>query len=187
MRKFLVVVLMLFASPAFAQKWQTSVLQTRFVNTVSVSSSSTIDEVRLSGTMAALVQIQQPSDPCSPTAPCRSVPVRIIYVAEATGVGQSTGTTYRAVGSASLSTDMFKPARPRHCSLPTLRRWLGSGTWDSLDRTTTCFRKAAKLVSPHPMLSTQAPKTLLSTSSTVAIIGLRPMQVLACGMATGTW
>jgi hypothetical protein len=96
MRKFLGVVPMLLASPAFAQNWQTSVLQTRFVNTVSVSSSSTTDQVRLSGTMAALVQIQHPTDPCTPVDPCRSVPVRIIHVAEATGVGQSTGTTYRA-------------------------------------------------------------------------------------------
>jgi hypothetical protein len=34
MRKFLVVVLMLLASPAFAQNWQTSVLQTRLVSTI---------------------------------------------------------------------------------------------------------------------------------------------------------
>jgi hypothetical protein len=73
MRKFLIVVLMLLASPAFAQNWRTSVLQTRFVNTVSVSSSSTTDLVRLSGTMAALVQIQHPTDPVhlrTLAAPC---------------------------------------------------------------------------------------------------------------------
>jgi hypothetical protein len=34
MRKFLVVVLMLLASPAFAQNWQTSVLQTCLVSTL---------------------------------------------------------------------------------------------------------------------------------------------------------
>jgi len=109
MRKLFVVVLMLVASPAFAQTWRTSVLQTRFVNTVSVSNSATTDQVRLSGTMAALVQIQQPTDPCTPVNPCRSVPVRIIYVAEATGVGQSTGRTYRAVGASTVNGTLSMP------------------------------------------------------------------------------
>src|SRR5579872_1022545 len=143
MRKFLVVVLMLFASPAFAQKWQTSVLQTRFVNTVSVSSSSTIDEVRLSGTMAALVQIQQPSDPCSPTAPCRSVPVRIIYVAEATGVGQSTGTTYRAVGASIVNGTLSMP---------------GTFAWQAGLR----FVPPSPIIPPNPVVP-PTPITLMAT------------------------
>jgi len=101
------------ASAAMAQNWRTSVVETRFVSDVAVSSSSTsssaTDEVRLSGTMAALVQIQHPTDPCTPVDPCRSVPVRIIYVAEATGVGQSTGTTYRAIGASTVNGTLSMP------------------------------------------------------------------------------
>jgi hypothetical protein len=186
------------------------------------------------------------------------VPVRITYVAEATGVGQSTGATYRAVGPSIVNGILSMPGTfawhaglrivppspivpPNPIIPPTpvtlmatinvssqgtataafvppsglVSRWEAEGnaldalaqnngtlgevldfvpgrtgqafsfaehgyvqagpssslrpanitvmvwseTWDSPDRTTTCFRKGAKLASPHPMPSIQARKT----------------------------
>lgn len=107
MRKLLVVCLVLVASPAFAQNWQTSFLQTHFVSNVVVNNSSATDQVAFSGTLSAVVQVL-PQDPCTPSDPCRSVPIRIFYAATASGVGQS-GATYRAFSASSVQGTFSMP------------------------------------------------------------------------------
>ena len=99
--QLMVVCLVLVVTPAFAQNWQTSFVQTHFVSGVTVSNSSTTEQVTLSGELAAVVQVQSPQNPCQRTAPCTSVPIRVFYAAIASGVGQSTGATYRAFSASS--------------------------------------------------------------------------------------
>jgi hypothetical protein len=93
----------------------------------------------LSGIMAALAQIQSPGDPCTPVNPCRSVPVRM----EATGVGLSTGTTYRAVGASIVNVTLSMP---------------GTFAWQAGLR----FVPPSPIVPPNPIVP-PSPITLMAT------------------------
>jgi hypothetical protein len=92
------------ATAATAATVTTSVW-TQFTTTVTQP-----EVINLGGAIHVVTQITTPSDPCFPTDPCRSVPVTVnLNLAGVTGIGQSTGTRYRATGATTVTGSINLP------------------------------------------------------------------------------
>jgi concanavalin A-like lectin/glucanase superfamily protein len=80
----------------------TTSLWTQYSATVTANTGTQPELVNLGGAIHVVSQVS-PGDPCSPTDPCREVPVTAyLNLAGVNGLGQTTGTRYRATGSASV-------------------------------------------------------------------------------------
>ncbi len=90
MRKLFFVCFVFGATATFAQTGKTSLVQAGFVSNAMVTSSSVTEQVTLSGAFQALVQVNSTTSPA--TSPSS---ILIGYSASASGVGQTTGTTYQ--------------------------------------------------------------------------------------------
>jgi len=83
----------------------TTSIWTQFTTTVSQP-----EVINLGGAIHVVTQITTPVDPCSPTDPCRGVPVTAhLNLAGVTGIGQTTGRRYRATGAADVTGTINMP------------------------------------------------------------------------------
>ena len=77
----------------------TTSVWTQFTTTVTQP-----EVINLGGAIHVVTQITMPTDPCTPTDPCRFVPVAAhLNLAGVSGIGQTTGTRYRATGATDVT------------------------------------------------------------------------------------
>src|SRR6266550_1195094 len=98
------IILLLLAMPLLAPlaggATVTTSLWTQFSATVSANTFSQPALANLGGAIHVAPLIAAPGDPCLPSDPCRGVPVTAyLNLAGVTGIGQTTGTRYRATCS----------------------------------------------------------------------------------------
>gem|GEM_PF-4409521 len=89
----------LFTYPAFASNQVTNI-NSPLHESVVIATGSFSELVHLSGFIHGFVKIAIPTEPCIPGDPCRNVPYSVhLNLQDVSGVGASSGLTYRANGA----------------------------------------------------------------------------------------